>query len=285
MANTPTIPQPHQQRLRAHFGFTGLPFRKNVKIGNMFDSQSQRELRHGLALWLEVRGLGLVTGPSGVGKSISLRRFVADLPNDRYVVHHFGQIPTTPLGFCRALARRLDLRPRLHLADLFEDIRSTLGTHTDDHGTHPVLILDDAEGMRPKTLDLVRRLTAHEMDGEDRVSILLAGTERLLATLRDPVLGPLRTRFGYAHQLRPFGVEDARNYVRYHVEASGVQSRVFSDGAIQEAFNASQGVPRQLNQLALQALIDAVVHGTDEVDHRRMRRVVQAHPLYAAARG
>ena len=203
--STPTIPHVQQRRLRAHFGFTGLPFRKNVKIGQMFDSQSQRELRHGLMLWLEVQGLGLVTGASGVGKSISLRRFVAELPSDRYAVHHLGQIPTTPSGFCRALARRLGLRPRQHLADMFEDIRVALGTHQDDHGTHPVLILDDAEGMRPKTLDLVRRLTSHEMDGDDRVSILLAGTERLLMTLREPTLGPLRTRFGYAHQLRPFG--------------------------------------------------------------------------------
>lgn len=284
MGNTPTIPLPQQQRLRTHFGFTGLPFRKNVKIGKMFDSQSQRELRHGLALWLEVRGLGLVTGPSGVGKSISLRRFASDLPNDRYAVHHIGQIPTTPLGFCRALARHLDLRPRLHLADLFEDLRGALGTYEEDHGTHPVLILDDAEGMQPRTLDLVRRLTSYEMDGEDRVSILLAGTERLLTTLREPTLGPLRTRFGYANQLRPFGAEDAQNYVHYHLTTCGAQPRVFTDGAIQEAFNASLGVPRQLNQLALQALIDAVVQGADEVDQRRMRRVLQSHPLYAAAR-
>ncbi len=40
-----------------------------------------------------------------------------------------------------------------------------------------------------------------------------------------------------------------------------------------------------MNQLALQALIDAVVHGVDQVDQRRMRRVLQAHPLYATARG
>ena len=284
MTNTPTIPKPQQQRLRAHFGFTGLPFRKNVQVRHMFDSQSQRELRHGLGLWLEVRGIGLVSGHSGVGKSIGLRHFVTDLPTDRYAVHHFGQIPTTPLGFCRALARRLELRPRAHLADMFEDIRRAVGSHEADHGTHPVLILDDAEGMRPKTLDLVRRLTSHEMDGEDRVSILLAGTEQLLTTLRDPTLAPLRTRFGYAYQLRPFGAEDARNYIRHHVTTSGVHTDIFTDGAITEAFNASQGVPRQLNQLALQALIDAVVHGVDTVDQRQMRRVLQSHPLYAAAR-
>jgi type II secretory pathway predicted ATPase ExeA len=282
--NTPTLPPSQKRRLQAHFGFTGLPFRKNVKAHNMFDSQSQRELRHGLHLWLEIRGLGLVTGPSGVGKSICLRRLVGELPGDRFVVHRFGQIPTTPLGFLRALARQLGLRPRLHLADLFEDIREALARHEDEHGTHPVLILDDAEGMRVETLDLVRRLTAHELDGNEHVSILLVGTEGLLDTLRDPVLVPLRTRFGYAHQLRAFGMEDARNYVGHHVVASGGPDKLFSDGAVTALFTASQGVPRQLNQLALQAMVDAVVQGRDEIDTHLMKRVLKAHPLYANVR-
>ena len=282
--NTPTIPAIQQHRLRAHFGFTGMPFRKNVKTRNMFDSQSQRELRHGLQLWLEVRGLGLVTGSSGVGKSISLRRLVSELSTKRYTVHRMGQIPTTPSGFLRALTRRLGLRPKLHATDMFEDILGALSRHEEDVGTHPVLILDDAEGMRSATLDLVRRLTAQELDQREHVSILLAGTEQLLETLRDPLLVPLRTRFSYAHQLRAFGMEDARNYVRFHVEQSGGPPNLFTDGAVTALFSASQGVPRQLNQLALQAMIEAVVRGQDEVDANLMRRVLQAHPLYASPR-
>lgn len=196
------------------------------------------------------------------------------------MVHRFGQIPTTPTGFLRALGRHLGLNARLHLADQFEDIRQALARHEDEHGTHPVLILDDAEGMRATTLDLVRRLTAHDLDGAQHVSILLVGTDRLLDTLRDPSLVPLRTRIGYAYQLRPFGMEDARNYVRHHLETSGGPKNVFSDAAITTLFSASQGVPRQLNQLALQAMVDAVVSGTDTVDGNLMKRVLKAHPLY-----
>jgi hypothetical protein len=65
--NTSTIQLSQQKRLRARFGFTGLPFRKNVTARTMFDSSSQRDLRHGLLLRLELDGLGLVTGPPAVG--------------------------------------------------------------------------------------------------------------------------------------------------------------------------------------------------------------------------
>lgn len=281
--NTPTIPKPQQAKLRGHFALAALPFRKNVGADQMFDSQSQRELLHALPMWLDLKGLGLVTGSSGVGKSISLRRFVAELPSGRYEVHRFGQIPTTPMGFLRALCRRLGLRPRLHLADMFDDVRDALSRWQDEHGTHPLLVMDDAEGMRAATLDLVRRLTAVDLDAEDRVSILLVGTERLLDALRDPVLEPLRTRFSYVHALRPFTLEDTQNYVRFHLQQAGARDTLFTDGAVRALFQASAGVPRAVNQLALQALISAAVRGLDQVDGDQMKRVLHAHPLYATA--
>lgn len=279
--NTPTVSKPHQKRLRAHFAFTGMPFRKNVAAHKMFDSSSQRELLQGLGLWLEVRGLALVAGPSGSGKSIAVRRFLRDLPTDRYTVFHFGQIPTKPSGFLRALCRRLGLRTRAYAVDMFDDVRDCLASWTERHGTHPVVVMDDAEGMAVSTLDLLRRMTAIDLDAEDRFSVLLASTERLLRTLREPVLEPLRTRFSYVHALRAFHIEDTRNYVRFHLRHAGVAEDLFTDEAVTTVFNASKGVPRAVNQLALQALIHAAVVGVDGVDGHLMNHVLHAHPLYA----
>ena len=278
--NTPTVPKPEKRRLQAHFAFTGLPFRKNVGSHQMFDSASQRELLQGLHLSREVGGLTLVAGPSGAGKSITLRRFVSELPKDRYKVLNFGQIPTTPSGFLRALSRRLELPPKLHAIDMFDAARQHLSTWSERHGTRPILILDDAEGMTVTALDLVRRLTAGNLDAEDRFGLLLVGTDKLLDTLRTPSLEPLRTRFCYVEALRPFSIEDTRNYVRFHIQHAGSHDEVLSDDAITKLFQASQGVPRAINQLGLQALIAAAVQGVDTVDGDRMKRVIHDHPLY-----
>ena len=278
--NTPTVPKPEQKRLRAHFAFTGLPFRKNVGSHQMFDSTSQRQLLHGLHLAKEIGGLSLVAGPSGAGKSITLRRFVRELPKDRFRVLNFGQIPTSPSGFLRALSRRLLLTPRLHAIDTFDAARQELATWVERNGTRPLLILDDAEGMTVKALDLVRRLTSGDLDAEDRFNVLLIGTDKLLETLRAPSLGPLRTRFSYVETLRPFSIEDTRNYVRFHMRQAGSAEDVLSADAITRLFQASQGVPRAINQLGLQALISAAVQGYDKVDGDMMKRVIHSHPLY-----
>ena len=60
--NTPTISPQHKRRLQAHFGFTRLPFRKNMAAADMFDSRSQRELLAGLLMWTELGGIALVVG-------------------------------------------------------------------------------------------------------------------------------------------------------------------------------------------------------------------------------
>ena len=92
--NTPTIPKHHKRRLQAHFGFTKLPFRKNMAAAEMFDSRSQHDLRTGLLMWTELRGIALVTGYSGVGKSITLRRFLLSLDDARFHVLKFAHRAT-----------------------------------------------------------------------------------------------------------------------------------------------------------------------------------------------
>ena len=285
--NTPTVPFAQKRRLQSHFGLTKMPFRKNVPAHQMFDSSSQRDLAQGLSMWLDLRGLALVTGASGVGKSITLRRFLGGLSQDSHHVLHFSQIPTRRHGFMRALCRRLELRPRLHITDMFDDVRNTLHGWRDRHGTWPVLVMDDAEGMAVDTLDLVRRLTAAELDSKERFAVLLTGTERILRTLADPTLAPLRNRVAYARTLLAFDVEDTRNYVRFHLEHGDAPADLLSDQAITDLFHASTGVPRAVNQLALQAMIEAAVRGLERVDSRLMRQVLHAHPLYtkSAKRG
>lgn len=278
--NTPTIPFTHQRRLQAHFGFTGVPFRKNVVASRMFDSSSQRELGHALRMWLEVQGLAVVTGPTGVGKSITIRRFAEELDDTRHKAIRVSQAPTTPTGFLRSLNRSLGLPMRRHAADLFDQAREHLSAYAESHGPHPIVILDNAEGMRPETLDLIRRLTHWELDAADRFSVLIVGTEDLLRTLRQPLLSSLRSRFSYANQLRPFSLEDTRNYIRYHLEGSGAESTLISDDAAREIFLASEGAPRLVNQLAVQALIQAAVRGHDQLDGRFLSDLITSHPLF-----
>lgn len=283
--NASTLPEPHKRRLQAHFAFTRIPFRKAMFAQEMFDSRSQRDLLHGLQFWAEVRGIALVTGPSGVGKSITLRRFTQGLDETRNRVLHLTHVPTTALGFLRSLNRVLGLPMRLHASDLFDQAQAHLTAHGDDAGPHPVLVFDDAEGVRPELLDILRRLTAYALDSEDRFSVLITGTDALLRTFKDPSLEPFLTRISFAYALKPFTLEDTRHYVAFQLHRAGAKDRLFSDDAVRRIFQASQGTPRRINQVALHALIQAAVLGHDSVTGDFLQNQLAAHPLYDTAGG
>ena len=104
-----------KRRLRSHFGFTRAPFSRYMWASNMYDSTGQRDLLAGLRMWLELQGIVLITGPSGVGKSITLRRFVKELDDARYRVLVLPTMPSTPHGFLRSLCREMGLQMRVSL--------------------------------------------------------------------------------------------------------------------------------------------------------------------------
>ena len=144
----PAVAEPTRselRRLRSHYQFSHAPFSKFGWAQHMYDSTSQKELYHGLLLWLEIRGIALVTGPSGVGKSITLRRFAHGLDQASYrFVDFSGYVPTTVHGFLRSLNRKLGLKDRVHTTDLFDQIQAHLVAGEADTGAHPLLVLDDA---------------------------------------------------------------------------------------------------------------------------------------------
>jgi type II secretory pathway predicted ATPase ExeA len=274
-----------RRRLRSHYGFSRIPFAKAMRSAQMFDSLGQRELLTGLQMWIDLRGIALVTGESGVGKSITLRRFVQSLDEARYTIIDFTYLPTTVTGFFRSLNRKLGLPMRLHGADLFDQAQSLLVTHETDKGTHPIVLVDDAEGLTVPVIDALRRMTAWQLDQDDHFSLLISGTDDLLRTLQAPELASLRSRVVYAQQLRAFTLEDTRNYMRFHLERADVEARLFSDDASKRIFQASQGRPRAINQLATQALIQAAVNGRETIDGGFMSHLIGSHPLYQNAVG
>lgn len=130
----PTIRE--KKRLRSHFGFSKIPFSKYMKASQMFDSTSQRDLKYGLDMWTEVKGFALVTGPTGVGKSITLRRFLQELPDTRYIVFDVSALPATVNGFLRLLSRKLATAYRRFLrrcSEVSDELRA--GTRRTSHSS------------------------------------------------------------------------------------------------------------------------------------------------------
>lgn len=266
--------------LTSYFGFSKVPFTKYMWSKKMFDASSQRELIDGLHFWLETKGIALLCGPPGAGKSISLRRFKEELDDRRYDLFYLFNLRITPIGLLRSLCRTLALPLLYHQADLFDSISALLDQYEQRTGKHPIIIFDDGDGLSDRLIELLRSLGNFAMDSEDRFSFILSGSQKLASRLKQPQNEAFRQRIVFAHSLRAFTIEDARSYVRFHLERCDGPKELFTEGAVQLAFHVAKGLPRVINQVALQALIRAATRKVDKIDESFLKQHVLNGSLF-----
>jgi len=271
---------PQKLHLKSYFGFSKIPFTKYMWASKMFDAKAQQELIQGLHLWLETRGIALLYGPPGVGKSICLRKFKADLDERRFDVFYLFNLRITPTGFLRSLSRILTLPVLYHQADLFDSISAFLAQYEERTGKHPIIIFDDGDGLSDKLLEMLRLLANFAMDSEDKFSFILSGSQRLALRIREPQNEALRQRIVFSHNLRGFTIDDARQYIRYHLDRVEGPQELLADSAIQMIFHLAKGIPRVINQLALQGIIRAAVQGIDTIDENFLKQHVLNNSIF-----
>jgi len=266
--------------LTSYFGFSKVPFTKYMWSKKMFDASSQRELIDGLHFWLETKGIALLCGPPGAGKSISLRRFKEELDDRRYDLFYLFNLRITPIGLLRSLCRTLALPVLYHQADLFDSISAFLDQYEQRTGKHPIIIFDDGDGLSDRLIELLRSLGNFAMDSEDRFSFILSGSQKLASRLKQPQNEAFRQRIVFSHTLRAFTIDDARNYVRFHLERCEGPKELFTEGAIQLIFHVAKGLPRVINQVALQAIIRGAIRKVDKIDESFLKQHVLNGSLF-----
>jgi len=149
------------------------PFSEHAAVTALWQDQRMDE---GLARWeyLVTSGeLGLVTGPSGVGKSAPLKRWLHQLPSQHCqpVYCHLSQLPAS--GILKLVATQLRESPRRGKERLFEQLLEHAALL---EGTG-LQVFDEAHLLDGDALTVLRLLIRSALDSSPAVKILLAGQE------------------------------------------------------------------------------------------------------------
>jgi len=136
-----------------------------------------------------------------------------------------------------------------------------------DFGCAALAIVDEAHLIPGKaTFEEIRLLTNFQLDDRNLIAIVLVGQPELRERLRHRAYRALTQRIGVAFDLVPLEAEDTRAYFAHRLSVAGATRPLFSDAAIARLHAAAQGVPRVLNQLATQALLEGMARGATQVD-------------------
>lgn len=148
-----------------------------------------------------------------------------------------------------------------------------------------VLIIDEAQNLKPAVLEEVRMLSNLETENEKLIQIIFLGQPELKKKLGLPGLEQLRQRIAVFYHLTPLSEEETRHYVQHRLAVACEKKReLFTDKAVNVVYHFSKGVPRLINQICDSALLSGFIYEKHTIDEDLMLEVVNESPAAQIAR-
>jgi type II secretory pathway predicted ATPase ExeA len=260
--------------LRSHWGFTRMPFGKTLAPSMLHRHPGHAEAVARISWCVDEAVIGVVTGEVGAGKTVAVRAALADLDSSRHSVIYLGNPAVGARGLYTTIVSHLGQVPRFHRCSLVPQAQDALAAEAAERGRHVVVVVDEAHLLGPDQLEELRLLTNAEMDSVSPFALVLVGQPTLRQRLRLGTFAALDQRVALRYALPPLSQPDTAEYISHHLKLAGRSDTLFSDDAVARVHKASRGLPRAVNNLAVQALIAAYAAGASIVDDKAARAAV-----------
>src|SRR6266508_3435334 len=174
-------------RLRAHYGFTRMPFGKDLAPGMLHTHRAHGEAVARISWCVAEQAIGVITGECGAGKTVAARAAIANLDASRHTLLYLGTPGVGLRGIYTTIVTGLGGQPRFHNASLIPQAQDLLAAETAERGKQVILIIDEAHLLSADALEGIRCLSNAGMDRTTPFCLLLLGQPTLRRQLR---LGP-----------------------------------------------------------------------------------------------
>lgn len=214
-----------------------------------------------------MKGLAVLIGDLGTGKTMLARRLLDSLPEDEYdaslmvIVH--SDVDSTWL--LRRIAAQLGVEEPAHQkVDILSQLYERLA-QISDAGKKAVILIDEAQMLRkPSLMEEFRGLLNLELPDKKLLSFVFFGLPELDECLKaDP---PLAQRVAVKHRLNPFKPETTAAYIHHRMTLAGADDEIFVPEACAMIHDHSNGVPRLINIICDNALFEGYVRKKGKID-------------------
>jgi general secretion pathway protein A len=251
---------------REFYGLKELPFALTPDPRFIYFTPSHTEVMANLHYGIESgKGLVVVTGEVGTGKTTILRWMMQRLDRTVLVAYVFNPRLTVP-EFYQHITTLFDVKEWETKSELLIALGRTLESRH-ARGLRTVLIIDEAQGLSPYVLEEIRLLSNFESDTAKQLQIILTGQPELRDVLNNPDLRQLKQRVALRCEIKPLpNVEETERYISSRLLVAGAErTDIFSPGAIDYIFRCSEGIPRQINNLCDNSLLTGFSAGEETI--------------------
>jgi general secretion pathway protein A len=239
------------------YGLKELPFALTPDPRYLYFTPSHTEVMANLHYGIESgRGLIVVTGEVGTGKTTLLRWMMQRLDRTVMVAYIFNpRLAVTE--FYQHLATLFNIGTGENKSDVLLELGKVLEARH-NRGLRTVLVVDEGHGLSTEVLEEIRLLCNFESDTAKHLQIVLTGQPELREVLNQPNLRQLKQRVALRCEITALpNVEETTQYISSRLKAAGAtKTDIFSPGAVDYIFRCSAGIPRNINNLCDNALLN-----------------------------
>ena len=244
-------------------------------------SQALMRLQHAAK---QMKGLALLIGNIGAGKTTLARRMLDSLPEDEYeaallVIIHSG---ITSNWLIKRIALQLGIRePAADKLTLLSQLYKRL-LEIHHQGRKAVVLIDEAQMLNSRELmEEFRGMLNLEIPNSKLVTFIFFGLPEIEDNLKlDP---PLLQRVAMRCRLDSLNEESTHKYVNHRLRLAGSRRQLFSPTAINYIHRYSNGTPRVINTICDNALFEGFLSKKQIIDGNVIRVVARELSLTTTA--
>ena len=260
--------------VQAHYGFTRTPFGRNLAPGMLHKSAGHGEAVARISWCINEKTLGVITGEVGSGKTVATRAATTALDASRHSVIYLGNPAVGARGIYAAIVTALGGVPRFHKSALIPQTADALAAEEAEKGKRVVIVVDEAHLLSADQLEELRLLTNADMDSHAAFACLLIGQPTLRRRIKLGTFAALDQRIRLRYSMPSMSDIETASYIAHHLALAGRNDTMFSDDAIALIHQVARGLPRAVNNLAVQALVAAYAGKKSIVDEASARAAV-----------
>ncbi|MEC1722551.1 ExeA family protein [Schinkia azotoformans] len=260
---------------KSFYSLSQAPFSKDLRPSDAFLSTDYQGALGALDYLRKSKGMGLLIGDPGVGKTFTLRSFKDSLNPSLYHVIYFPLSTGGVMDFYRGLVYGLGEEPKFRKVDLFRQIQQGIERMAGDRKITPVFILDEMHMAKDAFLQDLALLFNFQMDSTNPFILILSGLPHLKTRLTLNHHRPLSQRIIMKYEIQPLSKEEVMAYIDHHMKMAGAKMPIFTDAAIEAIALRSQGWSRVINVLTVNSLLFGSQLKKDQIDEEIVRLAIE----------